>query len=72
LRKQKRKVAKDYRCIGILLNYCLTDCNQCWFATEKKEPTLVRIDTFNKVQEMRLAVPDDDDAPIEYRRANTR
>jgi hypothetical protein len=55
---RKRKLKGELSCIGILLDYCSTDCSQCWFATEKQQPTLVRIETFKKVQEMRLVVPD--------------
>jgi len=43
---------KDFRCIGILLKECpipVRQCDQCWFATDKGEPTLVRIDVFHQI-----------------------
>ena len=52
----KQKLLHDSvesRCIGVLLEKCrmpAVSCGQCWFGTDKGEPTLVKIAVFSRIE----------------------
>lgn len=48
--RQRNLQTGDSCCIGILLEQCIVHCHRCWYANEKREPTLISITTFTEIK----------------------